>query len=374
MNQIDLPVLKFERKRTTAKQCPCGKNNSDGKFAPYAGFVDCGFCHSCGTNFLPPINKDESYLQNKVDAGKQNKKIKPISFISVDIFKASLSKLADNNFIQFLLKRFGSEITTKQIEKYFIGTSKHWSGATVFWQIDHKGKIRTGKIMLYNAINGKRIKEPFNHIQWVHKVIEQSEFELKQCFFGQHLINDNDKPLAIVESEKTAIIASIYFPQFVWLAVGSKTNLTFDRMTALNGRKVVLFPDLNCFDDWQKKANEFSILASITVSDLLEKKASEQEKKDGLDLADYLLRFDLKEFHKDFSQVIKETESLPIVLIDEVVTENQNLIKAVIKNNIDKDVDFLLQVCINKCLFQSQSKEFSNYDYKYFLNELKRTI
>ena len=275
---------------------------------------------------------------------------------------------ANNTFIQFLVERFGAEITTKQIEKYFIGTSKHWSGATVFWQIDHKGKIRTGKIMLYNAIDGKRIKKPYSHIQWVHKVIEQSEFELKQCFFGQHLINDNDKPLAIVESEKTAIIASIYFPQFVWLAVGSKTNLSFDRITALKGRKVVLFPDLNCFDEWQKKANEFSILANITVSDLLEKKASEQEKKDGLDLADYLLRFDLNEFQKDTSKPIEsKIESLPISLIAEVVTENHKLIKAVIKNSIDKDVDFMLQVAINKCLFQS--KEFSSSDYNYFLNE-----
>ncbi len=361
--------LKFERKRTTAKQCPCGKNNSDGKFAPYVGFINCGYCHSCGKNFLPHINKDENYSQNKFYTGQHGKIVKPISFIPVDIFKASLNEKAENNFIQFLLKRFGTEIATKQIEKYFIGTSKHWNGATVFWQIDHKGKIRTGKIMVYDATNGKRT----NLFTFIHKNINQNDFELKQCFFGQHLINNNDKPLAIVESEKTAIIASIYFPQFVWLASCGKTYLTFDKMTALNGRKVVLFPDLKCFDDWQKKANEFSILANITVSDLLEKKASEQEKKDGLDLADYLLRFDLNEFQKETSKPIEtKIESLPISLIAEVATENHKLIKAVIKNNIDKDVDFLLQVAINKCLFQS--KEFTSCDYKYFLNELKQTI
>ena len=42
--------------------------------------------------------------------------------------------------------------------------------------------------MLYDPTTGKRVKEPFNHISWVHKVIKQPEFELKQCLFGEHLL------------------------------------------------------------------------------------------------------------------------------------------------------------------------------------------
>jgi hypothetical protein len=74
--------------------------------------------------------------------------------------------------------------------------------------------------MLNNPTTGKRIKEPFNHINWAQKVLKEPEYELKQCFFGEQLI-DKSKPVAIVESEKTAVIASGYLPQFIWLAAGS---------------------------------------------------------------------------------------------------------------------------------------------------------
>ena len=32
-------------------------------------------------------------------------------------------------------------------QRYKVGTSKYWDGATVFWQTDNQNKVRTGKIM-----------------------------------------------------------------------------------------------------------------------------------------------------------------------------------------------------------------------------------
>lgn len=46
------------------------------------------------------------------------------------------------------------------------------------------------------------------------------------------------KEVAIVESEKTAVIASIYLPQFTWLAFGNLTNLSFEKCKVIRGRKV----------------------------------------------------------------------------------------------------------------------------------------
>jgi len=238
---------------------------------------------------------------------------KPFSFIPVEVFKASLKGHESNYFVQFLINLFGDEVTNKLISRYFIATSKHWNGATVFWQIDTNGKVRTGKIMLYSPDTGKRIKEPFNHIGWAHKALKQPEFELKQCLYGEHLLIDKTKTVAVVESEKTAIIASVYLPQFIWLAVGSLTNLNAEKCTILKGRTVTLFPDLNGFDKWSIKAKELSHLVNFTVSDLLERKAKEAEREQGLDLADYLIKFDFKTFSIPKSKPQQAPDVQPLV-------------------------------------------------------------
>lgn len=236
------------------------------------------------------------------------------SFIDAELFKKTLQNYEDNNFVKFLLSIFDEDTTAGLIQKYYIGTSKHWPGATIFWQIDTRGKVRTGKIMQYEAITGHRIKEPFSHIDWVHKVIKQPDFELKQCLFGEHLLSDRLKVIAIVESEKTAIIASIYFPQFLWLAVGGADGLNYEKLAVLKNRKVILFPDLKQFDKWKIKAKDFNDRAIGTrfiVSDLLETKASEKEHAEGADIADYLVKFDIKTFTE--SRTHSTVEQRPIL-------------------------------------------------------------
>lgn len=245
--------------------------------------------------------------------GKQPKEppvIKPTDYIPANLFKASLQEYDRNNFVKYLTGLFGLEITNQLITRYFIGTSKHKhinkefpghqseSGSCIFWEIDTNGKIRTGKIMLYNPETGKRVKQPFNHVSWVHNWINQPKYELLQCFFGEHLLQDKTMPVAIVESEKTAIIASVYLPRFIWLAAGMKGGLNIDKCSILKGRNVTLFPDIKAYSDWTKKANKLSDIARVRVSDLLESKASPAEREQGLDIADYLIRFDWQQFRE----------------------------------------------------------------------------
>jgi len=225
---------------------------------------------------------------------------KPMSFISPDIFKASLQSFESNNLVNFLADRFGAAKSAELVGRYFIGSSKHWEGATVFWQIDVTGRVRGGKVMLYKinstAKQAKRVKDPFDHITWVHTLLKLPEFNLRQCFFGDHLLNDKSRPVAIVESEKTAIIASAYLTQFIWLASGSLVGLNPFKCRVLFGRNVTLFPDLNGYEKWLAKAKELSSIADFKVSELLEKNATDEERLSGLDIEDYLLRFNLKDF------------------------------------------------------------------------------
>ena len=60
-----------------------------------------------------------------------------------------------------------------------------------------------------------------------------------------HVSKDNaDKTVALVESEKSAVIASIVLPQYLWVSCGGKMNLEAgQKHLALKGRKVVMFPD-----------------------------------------------------------------------------------------------------------------------------------
>ncbi len=294
----------------------------------------CNRENNCAYHYTPKqYFQDNSYLIEKPyqpqkfkTLSKQTSKsinptINPTSFIPADLFKSSLKSYTTNNFITFLMDLFGKKITNQLISKYYIGTSKHWQGSTVFWQIDLSGKIRTGKIMLYNSSTGKRVKEPFNHITWVHNTFKQPEFNLKQCFFGEHLLRNSSKPVAIVESEKTAIISSVYLPGFIWLAAGSLTNLNFEKCAVLKGRKIILFPDLNAFEKWSNKAKELSKQVKFQIFDLLECKASDSDRKQGFDLADYLIKYNCKDF------VIPETDPIiikPTIVIKQQIEINQD--------------------------------------------------
>ena len=79
-------------------------------------------------------------------------------------------------------------------------------------------------------------------------------------------------------------------PQFIWVAVGSLSNLNVEKCSVLKGRKVFLFPDSDGYIKWKKRVRELSKITIFTISDLLERKSTEIEKENGLDIADYLLQ------------------------------------------------------------------------------------
>ncbi|MGN5953722.1 DUF6371 domain-containing protein [Sphingobacterium lactis] len=292
----------------TRYRCPsCGKK---GKFAMYIDmesreYVDglvgrCERIENCGYHYAPKQYFEDNGIQQvskHISPFKPTKHVKKeISFIDKSILENSLNGYDKNNFVEFLMNKFGPDTTMEVIIKYMIGTSKYWEGSTVFWQVDKHKNVRTGKIMLYNRSNGKRVRKPFDHIQWAHKALKRDNFNLEQCFFGEHLLAGSSKPVAMVESEKSALICNIYFPQFIWIACGSAQGLNKSKCEVLRNREVILFPDLKVATAWQEKAIELKSIARVSVSTFLEDNASKEELEQGLDIADYLLRFDPSEF------------------------------------------------------------------------------
>jgi hypothetical protein len=258
----------------------------------------CDRADNCGYHYSPKqyfTDNNISFDKNIAGAPRMKPTPKPQpSYIDTDVFKKSLQGYENNRLIQYLCGIVGDEATRQAIERYFIGTSKN--GGTVFWQIDVAGKIRTGKVIRY-AADGHRRKDVMPPVGWVHTTLKLPDFILIQCLFGKHLLRDATKIVAIVESEKTALIASVYLPQFLWLACGGSEGLNIDKCRCLKGRDVVLYPDIKQFDKWKEKAKELrKICSRVEVSDLLEKAATETERQAGFDLADYLVRFSPSEF------------------------------------------------------------------------------
>ncbi|WP_426667236.1 DUF6371 domain-containing protein [Mucilaginibacter sp. McL0603] len=225
----------------------------------------------------------------------------------------------EHNYFMFILNSlFGEEQAEQLAQQYHIGTSKHWYGSNIFWQVDINNQVRAGKIMLYSPDDCKRVKEPFHHITWVHAVLSQKsrvvsleskvvsnksglaqdselqtqDSKIKQCFFGEHLLKgvpEKSRTVCIVESEKTAIIASVYHPNCIWLASGSLDGLNLEKCKMLKDRKVVLYPDINGYDKWREKARELNARMPTTtflVNDYLERTATPEEQARGIDIAD----------------------------------------------------------------------------------------
>ena len=169
-------------------------------------------------------------------------------------------------------------------KKYFVGyTDLSWRGSTVFFQIDSKLMCRTGKIMLYND-SGKRVKKPYNHLNWMHSIYSKKEevpFHLEQCLFGEHLLRDYymSSRIALVESEKTALIGAIVDPSFVWIATGGLSNLSPKKLEILRGMDVRAFPDKGSADYWKDKLEPLGIEVSYILED-------RDDVSEGEDLAD----------------------------------------------------------------------------------------
>jgi hypothetical protein len=303
-------------------ECPsCGKpkvftryiDTQTGQHLPEQ-YGHCERLNNCGY-FLDPYKDGYSkqvWQTEQREQGSYHKvstpSIKPrqtaVSLIPAGIYHKSQASYEQNNFYRYLCSLFHQEIAITLIQRFNIGTSHHWPGAAVFWQVDTSGQVRTGKVMLYDASTGKRKKEVLpdgskkSLITWAHSVLKLHYFNLQQCLFGLQQLSafPTTMPVAIVESEKTAIIATVYLPGFIWLACGSLTNLTGEKLQPLTRRKIALFPDLGAYDRWQTRATEIqkALPCQITVSDLLETRASDLDKANGLDLADYLVKRDMQ--------------------------------------------------------------------------------
>lgn len=218
-------------------------------------------------------------------------------------------------------------------QRYLLGRSR--SNETVFWMIDDRQRVRDG--MVGDSWASVLLKE---------RGLIDRQWCPQHCLFGQHLLSlaenaesadllslaqsaesaDNlslaesaesaertplkfairskisaisaisarqSETICVVESVRSCVVLSERFPKYLWMATGYLANLNERLFLPLKGHHVVCFPATDPTGDtyllWlsvAKEARKYGI--DISVSRLLEDRASMEQKEQGIDLVGYL--------------------------------------------------------------------------------------
>lgn len=260
----------FENNRSkVAPFCPCGKSNSDGKFAPFKGETQFGKCHSCSEVFFPPKSEDS----NAPITNAQQK------YIDYSVVEQSQEIIHDDPFFKYAEAVIGdSEKAHAHLKSMGVGSR---NGYTTFWMIDEYGRVCLPKGMKYD-VDGHRTKD----------VAKEKDYNAANSYY-KALFNASsiteDKTVILVESEKSAVMAQYFFPEYTWVSCGGASGLSYDVAFPLKGKNVILLYD----------ADEAGRIGAQKAEELLKDKLNcrvqnveiTPERVDGYDIADALSEF-----------------------------------------------------------------------------------
>lgn len=216
------------------------------------------------------------------------------------------------------------------MDAYFVGHSK--DGRSIFWQIDELGRARTAKLMRYQP-DGHRDKTKFS-TTFLHAIFEKNGLyneekeKVNQTLFGMHLLDVSPTAnVNIVESEKSALVAAIYFGEFkndIWMASGGKKLINQEKMLPIiaRHRNVSLYPDMDAIDEWRKIAQSLEY-DKVKIQDRFIKNNHIEADGPKADIADIIVRI----LEKQRSM----TTQTPAQIIEEMAKINPQL-----QNLIDK--------------------------------------
>lgn len=300
-------------------------------------------------------------LRNKAETPLTDYSHKPryesVDYLTPTHLLETIGSYERNSFAQFLMGLFRNDPSSVStaFREYMIGTFDDW---TSFPVISKYGKICKAKLMKFDRLTGKRLKcgdgrGLINSLQ--AKLIKagrvKPDFRTdKSTFFGEHLLTRYPNwPIAIVESEKTAVIASIckgVFTDQIWLATGSKQWLKPERIARLGPeREIRLYPDADGYEQWRKVAWAAKLNGCrVKISSLIEKKATDTEKSGQFDIADYLVRDQRKRndpvIQAAFAEMIEER--LAIMMFDGGLLQEEAEIALEASGQIDHMIQAVL--------------------------------
>lgn len=245
------------------------------------------------------------------------------NFIDLDIIKRLQGQR--NTFIDFLLTLFDSPKVAAAVERYFIcGDSQC---RTIFPNIDTEGRCVGGAVIPYLP-NGHRDKS--KGASNIHAELRRKDKTLPtqgdQVLFGSHLLRHYPTAsVGVVESQKSAVILSIIYPNLVWLATAGMTNFNERLLAPIYERNVIAYPDVNGVQEWTQRAKELPF-KNIRVSDWWRYAQDEKE-----DICDVVIRavqeekapYSVPDFIIDHFKQEAVTDLCRLFQLDVVTTEPQ---------------------------------------------------
>jgi hypothetical protein len=238
-------------------------------------FGRCDRENSCGYFRRPDNNlgdfADRSMLKN----------------VDPNIVNKSRAGYHRNTFFRFLERTFDAETALQLCDRYEIGSAR--GNKTVFWYKDELGFYRNAKVYAY-LDTGKRDKT----IDPMYKFTKNQGYSIP--LYGSHLIpyakERGLKKIAVVESEKSAVIGSYASPEAIFLASGGSKMLTDERCWKLKKFAEALKAEIHLFCDADLAgrdgfAKAHQKLQNLGIPAVLHDLFPERD--DGYDIADWFL-------------------------------------------------------------------------------------
>jgi hypothetical protein len=262
---------KYQFEKHPKPKGTCPKCEKPKVFRYYQNFSDrdFGICdrkNECGVH-IQPTDKDIPQIKEFVDTIEKIK----IVYLSEPFYNKTIENQT-SNFHKFCIETL--KITPEHLKQWNCGTIED---KTAFvYQNLNKQNVNIQHIE-YDE-NCKR-----SHVNKPYALTAKKGTKYSLCLFGEHLLTN--KIVCLVESEKTAIISSFFYPQFDWIATGGSNKLTNEKIGVLFGREIYY---LNDADDagrnssTLKKLHEFE--QNYTVVDMF----PDRNNKD--DLADEIIK------------------------------------------------------------------------------------
>lgn len=279
-----------------------------------------GYCHACNAS------------RYEETAGKQNPYKKHHTTVKVNSVKVDSHVLLDTGgttspLHTFLIRRMG-EPMKRHLQQWNVGTDAE--KRTLWHYIDYHGDHVTTKAMDYDGSTGKRNKNapPLFGLRLPdgRKIFLAKADGYRACLYGECYLKNGigfinyqtgevatyyqDTPVFLVESEKSAVLASFLLPQFVWIATGGVSGLTEAKATHLHGRKVTILFDADTAGQTATE-NTAALLGrlGVKVKKLFPSEVFGLDAKDGYDVGDYVLQH-YNEYNEDTERLAIVEESL----------------------------------------------------------------